>query len=487
MLDMVFNHMRMQPQLRQIAVEKRDIIWTTSCHNHGAQLALLNVKTPPVVIDQSPHATRHERRTIARDTEQVFPRTSEMREDNCASRIQVLRARSSSPSARRSIAKASICSCHRGQEDIAMLWSHGHATTTRENDDAANFFRKVVRAFEFRGGARPSSLTSWTCRNCQRLQSKSSLDRRRHASTTAKSAKKPKRRRGLIAAAAMFGTGVVFVETTDTGNYYLGAAQRRGGCFRLCTFASTTTGRTLNKKDALSPEDASAMLKACHKRCAERTLVAMEKNGSVFIKLGQHLSSLTYLLPSEWCDTLHTSARQMPRLLIESIKAMVEQDTGVPFSSLFTDFDPIPLGAASLAQVHKAIDRASGQTVAVKCQHPVLDHWAPLDLALTRMTFQALKSFFPDYDLTWLSSEMEVSLPQELDFAQEGQNAIRAREYFSHLPSIPLVIPKVVWAKRRVLVMEYITGARPDDLAYLDAHGISRDEVAATLATSSTP
>lgn len=208
----------------------------------------------------------------------------------------------------------------------------------------------------------------------------------------------------------------------------------------------------------------------------------MEKNGSIFIKLGQHLSSLNYLLPSEWCDTFIPLQDQCPVSSFESIKAMVEKDTGRRFDDIFADFEHEPLGAASLAQVHRATYRETGQKVAVKIQHPSLDRWAPLDMSLTSFTFRTLKRFFPDYDLTWLAEEMEVSLPQELDFRLEGGNATKARAYFAKKPSIPLVIPEVMWADRRVLVMEYITGHRPDDLEFLDSHGISRDEVAATLA-----
>jgi len=194
-------------------------------------------------------------------------------------------------------------------------------------------------------------------------------------------------------------------------------------------------------------EDYTALLSACHKRCAERTLVAMEKNGSIFIKLGQHLSSLNYLLPSEWCDTFIPLQDRCPVSSFASIKAMVEGDTGMVFSDIFLDFDELPLGAASLAQVHRAVDKESGQKVAVKCQHPALDEWARLDLALTRFTFSMLKRAFPYYDLTWLSDEMEISLPQELDFAQEGQNAIHARDYFSHIKEIPLIIPQGIHIK----------------------------------------
>ena len=183
------------------------------------------------------------------------------------------------------------------------------------------------------------------------------------------------------------------------------------------------------------------MLKACHKRCAERTFDAMERNGSIFIKLGQHLSSLNYLLPSEWCDTFVPLQDKCPVSPYESIRKMMEADTGMAMAELFFDFEHEPLGAASLAQVHRAVDRQSGQKVAVKVQHPSLDDWAPLDMALTRFTFRQMKRAFPEYDLTWLSDEMQVSLPQELNFALEGKNALRAREYFKNVPSTPLVIP----------------------------------------------
>jgi len=118
----------------------------------------------------------------------------------------------------------------------------------------------------------------------------------------------------------------------------------------------------------------------------------------------------------------------------------------------------------------------------VKVQHPNLDEWAGLDMWLTRYTFKTLKYWFPEYDLTWLSEEMEASLPLELDFREEGKNAMRMKQYFSKVKNTPLVIPEVKWAERRVLVMEYITGHRPDDLAFLDSNGISRDEVSAALA-----
>ena len=191
---------------------------------------------------------------------------------------------------------------------------------------------------------------------------------------------------------------------------------------------------------------------------------------------------MNYLLPLEWTRTFIPLQDKCPVSSFESIEEMFMKDTGKPLSDFFSEFDHEPIGAASLAQVHLATVKATGQRAAVKVQHPALAEWINLDLGLTRFTFSTLKRFFPEYDLEWLSNEMELSLPQELDFSLEGENARRAQEYFSHIPGIPLVIPNVMWAKKRILVMENVSGHRLDDLEFLDSNGIDRDEVSAALA-----
>ena len=161
---------------------------------------------------------------------------------------------------------------------------------------------------------------------------------------------------------------------------------------------------------------------------------------------------------------------------------MFIKDTGATIDEQFAGFEREPIGAASLAQVHLATLKESGEKVAVKVQHPILKEWVPLDLALTRFTLSTLKRFFPEYDLGWLSNEMEFSLSQELDFALEGTFAMQTKKHFAGLRDCPLVVPEVKWGLRRILVMEYIAGYRPDDLGYLDENGIDRDEVSAALA-----
>ncbi|KAL4809073.1 ABC1 family-domain-containing protein [Aspergillus unguis] len=271
------------------------------------------------------------------------------------------------------------------------------------------------------------------------------------------------------------------VTFSDDARHLYRAAARTGrvvGTLAVCI----NDYRVTLKQETATPEERSEVIRACHKRCAERTLRVLEKNGSIFIKLGQHLSSMGYLLPLEWTTTFIPLQDKCPVSSIESIEAMFVADTGKRIDELFETFEPTPIGAASLAQVHIGTLKETGQKVAVKVQHPALAEWAPLDLALTRFTFSTLKRFFPEYDLEWLSREMDISLPQELDFRMEAENANRASEYFKKHSDAPLVIPEVISAQKRILVMEFLSGSRPDDLEFLDANHINRDEVSAALA-----
>ncbi|KAF1940767.1 ABC1-domain-containing protein [Clathrospora elynae] len=333
---------------------------------------------------------------------------------------------------------------------------------------------------------------TWTCRACLRSQRPTIPQRLTQPSAafaskagTATNAavkaagKSSKRRRRLLIAGSGLAIGAGVVTINDDAKHAYVAAQRSYRVLATLVF-NIKAYRDVLKCDG--EPDYPERLKACHLRCAKRTLRTLEMNGSIFIKLGQHLSSMNYLLPNEWCDTFIPLQDKCPVSSFASIQDMCRRDTGRELSDFFSEFEELPIGAASLAQVHRATVRETGQKVAVKVQHPALDEWAKLDLALTSFTFSTLKRWFPEYDLTWLSDEMQLSLPQELDFALEGKNATRAREYFSHVRGAPVVIPRVIWAKRRILVMEYVSGFRTDDLKSLDEHGIDRDEVSAALA-----
>ncbi|KAM0752712.1 ABC1-domain-containing protein [Meredithblackwellia eburnea MCA 4105] len=218
----------------------------------------------------------------------------------------------------------------------------------------------------------------------------------------------------------------------------------------------------------------------CHSRCAVRLREVLKKNGGIYIKLGQHLSAVQ-LIPKAWSSAMRPLQDQCQATPLADLQELFLSEMGAPLSTFFSTFDPEPIGVASLAQVHIATDRLSGQKVAVKIMHPDLEEFCKVDMKTTSLMLKMVKRVFPTFEFTWLGEEMEQNLPLEMDFRHEAGNAARCEADFSNLRQTTLVVPRVLWAKKRAMVMEFIEGARVDNLQYLAEHGIDRNRVAQEL------
>ncbi|KAF8135469.1 ABC1 family-domain-containing protein [Boletus edulis] len=229
----------------------------------------------------------------------------------------------------------------------------------------------------------------------------------------------------------------------------------------------------------ISEGEMSQAYSECHTRSAKRVLKALLANGGVFIKLGQHMASLV-VLPKEWTNTMRPLQDKCDPTPYQDIEALFLSGIGKPIQALFEDFDPVPIGVASLAQVHVGTLKESGKKAAVKLQHPHLAEFCDIDMEMVEVTLGWIKYWFPEFEFTWLGEEMRQNLPKEMDFVHEASNARRAMADFEHV-STSLYIPEVISATKRVLIMEFIQGARVDDLGYLAEHGIDRNKVALEL------
>jgi aarF domain-containing kinase len=224
----------------------------------------------------------------------------------------------------------------------------------------------------------------------------------------------------------------------------------------------------------------------CHRRSATRLLELFQKNGGVYVKIGQHLASMVYLLPKEYTDTLLVLQDRCPPTPFDQITKFLEQEQERMHHTLgkdmyLVDLDPQPLGVASLAQVHKAVLKigTSSVPVAVKIQHPQLHHQANADIQICSFLVKTIKKVFPGFEFDWVAEEMAINLPLELDFAHEHQNAERTRLLFQR--NHVLRIPQVFWSSPRLLVMEFVHGGRITDRQYLEEHDINTKDVLQNL------
>ncbi|KIJ18754.1 hypothetical protein PAXINDRAFT_110361 [Paxillus involutus ATCC 200175] len=281
-----------------------------------------------------------------------------------------------------------------------------------------------------------------------------------------------------VAALLLGGVGYVAYEKRQPFRHAVLAVVRCSRVAQAAIAGAIDYKRTFAHTHA-SEEEKLEAYSQCHTRSAKRVLKALLANGGVFIKLGQHVASLV-VLPKEWTSTMRPLQDKCDPTPYEDVEALFLSEMGKPIGELFEDFDPVPIGVASLAQVHVGKHRGSDKKVAVKLQHPHLAEFCDIDMDMVEVTLDWIKYWFPEFEFTWLGGEMRENLPKEMDFVHEASNAQRAVADFEHV-STSLYIPQVVSSTKRVLIMEYIQGARVDDLGYLAAQGIDRNTVALEL------
>ncbi len=196
--------------------------------------------------------------------------------------------------------------------------------------------------------------------------------------------------------------------------------------------------------------------------------------GPTFIKIGQALSTRADLLPLEYVRALAKLQDQVPQFSASDAIAIIEAELGSSLPTLYRDFDPVPLAAASLGQVHRA-QLHSGESVVVKVQRPGLDRLFDLDFRVLGQLVQWMQCCLPgvkQYDLLAVHREFGEILFREIDYVQEAMNADRFRHNFVDHEQI--IVPKVYprYTTKKVLTMEYVPGIKVNDRARLEAAGI---------------
>ncbi|CAJ1860625.1 unnamed protein product [Sphenostylis stenocarpa] len=219
-----------------------------------------------------------------------------------------------------------------------------------------------------------------------------------------------------------------------------------------------------------------------HLRSAQKLQHLCFKNGGVYIKLGQHLGQLEYLVPEEYVQTMRESMlNKCPVSSYEQVCNVFKKELGDTPDKIFSEFDPVPIASASLAQVHVA-RMHDGQKVAVKVQHTHMTDTAAADHATVELVVNTLHRFFPSFDYRWLIDEISESLPKELDFLTEAKNSERCLDNFHKLsPHIAdyVYAPKVYWnlSTSKLLTMEFMDGAYVNDVKTIQKLGINLHEL----------
>ncbi|WP_320677574.1 AarF/ABC1/UbiB kinase family protein [Prochlorococcus sp. MIT 1300] len=225
--------------------------------------------------------------------------------------------------------------------------------------------------------------------------------------------------------------------------------------------------------------------KARQKKSAQWLAKKLIYLGSAFIKLGQLLSARPDVLPANWVIELADLQDKVPPFKFETAEKVLRRELGPRYAEII-DIERHPLGAASLAQVHRARLR-SGRQVVLKIQRPGLQKLFKLDLEVMQKV-AALLQRHPEWgkgrDWIGIAKECRRVLMKELDFQIEAQYAARFRQQFFDNPKVS--IPGVIWelSTREVLCLDYLPGIKINDRESLIKAGINPSDIA-KIGTSS--
>ncbi|KAI9022757.1 ABC1 family-domain-containing protein [Phycomyces nitens] len=204
-----------------------------------------------------------------------------------------------------------------------------------------------------------------------------------------------------------------------------------------------------------------------HKRTANRIFDVFEKNGGLYVKMGQVIGTQAAILPLPYQERARRLFDSAPAVPFEAVERVFKEDFGCLPENVFDEFDKTPLASASIAQVHKARLK-NGDVVAVKIQKPAIQKQMNSDLFCYRILVQLYEYMF-DLPLTWSTDYVESHLRMEADFECEARNALKAWKHIEEEPRLKgkVYIPKIYpeFSSKRVLVCEWIDGVQLTDTA----------------------
>ena len=213
------------------------------------------------------------------------------------------------------------------------------------------------------------------------------------------------------------------------------------------------------RRATASPERRTELDAAHQIRTADDVARTLGELKGALMKLGQMASYLDDGLAQPVREALAALQQDAPPMAPELTAQIVREQLGGAPERVFAEWDPTPIAAASIGQVHRAVTR-SGLHVAVKVQYPGIDDAIRADLVNTDVVFRALGFLFPGFEPGPLVEELRTRLVEELDYGIEADNQRLFADWYRDHPFIrvPNVIEEL--STRRVLTTELAAGSR---------------------------
>ena len=218
----------------------------------------------------------------------------------------------------------------------------------------------------------------------------------------------------------------------------------------------------------------------------ENLRLAIEEAGPTFIKLGQILASRDDIIPKEYCDELSHLRNQVKPMSYDKVLEILDREYKGTTFEIFSSIDEIPIGSASIAEVHKAVLK-DGTEVVIKIQRENIYELMAMDVRLLKKIVSILKLdkvFDSIFNFNDIIDEMFETAKEEMNFLIEASHT---EEFYEKNKNVLYIrSPKVYreYTTSKSLVMEYMDGIRINDYASLEKNGYDRDEIGKKLAAN---
>ena len=210
----------------------------------------------------------------------------------------------------------------------------------------------------------------------------------------------------------------------------------------------------------------------------------LEDLGPTFVKIGQIMASRQDMFSERYCKELVKLRDNVAPLPFADVQRVIEEEYGCPMQEVFSSFERIPLGSASIAQVHKA-SLLDGREIVVKVQRPYIYEMMERDISLIRRAGKLLRLsevLGSVIDINIVMDEFWFTAKQEMDFLNEARFAMEFARNHQSITYIGAPLIEQAYTTSRVLVMEYIDGIVIDDRKTLEEGGYDLREIASKLA-----
>ena len=220
----------------------------------------------------------------------------------------------------------------------------------------------------------------------------------------------------------------------------------------------------------------------------EKAVEVLQALGPTYVKIGQLASNRSDLLPKAYCDAFEKLRDDVNPMPFDQVIEQIDRAYQASWHTVFASIDPVPLGAASIAQVHKA-QLLDGTTVAVKVRRPGVAEDMAEDIMLMKHLL-AVGEFASNahrdilLSLEGFVEEIERTTANEVDFTHELHNLVRFHREIADEKGVTSPVPYPAFSTESVLVMEFVQGTEIGDTAALRSQGVSVKRLAERVCQS---